>query len=464
MEGEERPEPHVLFTAPWEPVVVRRGDALGLRAIADQFADSVAPGLSNRVRDGRWVTILAWCLARSEEAFHASGGRAVSTRDQQRCRYAWLRPLELMWVARTIALAKDWRNRQLAGQRRARPWYEDDDQSTDHFGMSDDQFRAYRQTGLYGGYRLAFRKWPHMTLLGDGWTPGPATNALAYWLDEKLGVARPSWSLHVGTGDGSGISTRSAKRGRGQECRWWLDQWLEFDKRGRDADKNTLPRPKDENEILPEVDLLKPLVFGSDPSGKRRLATAREVAKIRVDDHLEVCKHLGRIFYDDPRVKLLPHFSRLADAGMAAMNLVSKALRSESHVELASVARLAESGPICQELMAAAKEWRKHTKVEIRHIETANRFANVIPATGDLECLRALLGHHELYGGGLRWFVLRDRRVEPRTPPSGDSAFYRFRLWSLCRIAVQCGIVRNMPSALSEASEIDDEDVEVADE
>jgi hypothetical protein len=48
-------EPRHLFTAPWEPVVVRRGDALGLRALADQFADALAPDLSNRVRDGRWV-------------------------------------------------------------------------------------------------------------------------------------------------------------------------------------------------------------------------------------------------------------------------------------------------------------------------------------------------------------------------------------------------------------------------
>src|SRR5438876_8037707 len=102
-------EPRQLFTAPWDPIVVRRGDALGLRALTDVFAESVAPGLSNRVRDGRWVTILAWCLARSQEVFHASGGRSVATRAQQRERYAWLRPLELMWVARTIALAEDWR-------------------------------------------------------------------------------------------------------------------------------------------------------------------------------------------------------------------------------------------------------------------------------------------------------------------------------------------------------------------
>ena len=200
-------EPRLLFTPPWDPVVVRRGDALGLRALADQFADAIAPDLSNRVSDGRWVTILAWCLARSQEVFHASGGRAVTNRAEQRERYAWLRPLELMWVARTIALAEDWRDRSLAGQRRVRAWYEDDEQPDDRFGMSVDQFRAYRQTGMYGGYRLVFRKWPGMTSLGDGWTPGSAVNGLAKWLDGKLGIARPPWPLHVGDGDDDSLSS-----------------------------------------------------------------------------------------------------------------------------------------------------------------------------------------------------------------------------------------------------------------
>src|SRR5947209_8662667 len=88
----------------------------------------------------------------------------VSTRYEQRDRYTWLRPLELMWVARTIGLAgEDWRDRSLAGQRRMWPWYRDGKVFANRFGMTVDQFRAYRQTGMYGGYRLAFRKWPEMT-------------------------------------------------------------------------------------------------------------------------------------------------------------------------------------------------------------------------------------------------------------------------------------------------------------
>jgi hypothetical protein len=61
--------PRLLFTEPWDPIVVRRGDGLGLLALTNVFAETVAPELTNRVRDARWVTILAWCLVRSQQVF-----------------------------------------------------------------------------------------------------------------------------------------------------------------------------------------------------------------------------------------------------------------------------------------------------------------------------------------------------------------------------------------------------------
>ncbi len=442
--------------------MVRRGDALGLRALADQFADALAPDLSNRVRDGRWVTILAWCLARSQEVFHASGGRSVATRAEQRERYAWLRPVELMWVARTIGLAEDWRDRSLAGQRSVRPWYEHDDQRTDRFGMSADQFRRYRQTGMYGGYRLAFRKWPGMTVWGDGWTPGPATIQLASWLDERLGAARPAWPLHAGDGEEDNLSTRSAKLGRGEEHRWWGRQWTTFDEGGKSADENTLPRRKSDFAILPEAKLMKPLVFGGDGNGLRRQEVAREVAGSAATDHIGVCKHLGRAFGSDRTITLLPQFSRLADAGMAAMDLVANSLQNKIRVQLADVAVLPDAAPICEELMAAAQEWRKDTQMQLRHIETAHRFALAIPNGRPVECLSALLHYHEMYGGGLRWFVLRNGSVEPRTPWRGGSSLYRFRLWSLCRLATQCGVLSDMPRALRDDVDVEEDETSEA--
>src|SRR3954470_11934403 len=48
--GEPTQGPRLLFTEPWDPIVVRRGDALGLLALTSVFAEMVAPGLTNRVR------------------------------------------------------------------------------------------------------------------------------------------------------------------------------------------------------------------------------------------------------------------------------------------------------------------------------------------------------------------------------------------------------------------------------
>lgn len=461
IEPDTTPEPRLLFTAPWEPIIVRRGDALGLRALTDEFADAIAPDLSNRILDGRWVTILAWCLVRSQEVFHASGGRSVVTRAQQRERYAWLRPLELMWVARTIALTETEgedqdtslirrQRRSLAGQRRVRPWYKDYKQSPDRFGMSADQYRAYRQTGMYGGYRLAFRKWPGMTQSGNGWTPSQATIELALWLDKKLGKARPpGWALNIGNSDEKGVSVRKNKSNQDREYRWWLRKWSTYTQGGSKADINTLPRPRDEFAPLPEADLLKPLVFGNDPHGSQRLKVAREVHKASANTHIELCKHLGTVF-DDPTIKLLPHFSRLADAGMEAMDLIAEELSNCNDIELADLATHPRATSVCKELMAAAEEWRKTSKVKLRHIESANDFANAIKNAQSIDCFRDLIKHHEANGGGLRWFVLQGDRIELRTPSRIGSSRYRFRLSSLCRLATQCGVISTMPSAFKD--------------
>jgi hypothetical protein len=395
----------------------------------------------------------------------------VTTRKEQRDRYAWLRPLELMWVARTIALVEDWRDRPLAGQRRVRPWYEDDGQSTDRFGMTVDQFRAYRQRGLYGGYRVAFRKWPNMTAEGDGWTPGPATNGIAKWLDQKLGVARPPWPLHLADDHEDSPLKQMPKLGLGDKHDWWLRHWKGFDRVGRSADENTLPRRKDDFAVLPEAGHLRLVIFGNDGDGQRRLRVAREVQKAAATDHMGVCEHLGGVLRKDDRfdraVALLPRFSRLSDAGMAAMDFIATSLRiaGESSVALADVAADPVARDVCNELRAAARVWPTDAEMKLRHIETANRFATAISDARPIECLRALLNYHEIYGGGLRWFVLRDGRVEARTLPRGGSSRYRFRLWPLCRLAAQCGVLRGMPGALRADNEAGDDQLpEDADE
>ncbi len=429
----------LFFTEPWEPVVVRRGDALGLRALTDQFANELAPELSNRIRDGRWVTILAWCLVNSQSVFNASGGRLIETSVQKRERYAWLRPLELMWVARTINLSNDWQNRSLLGQRSVKPWYEAK-MINDRFGMSIDQFQAYRQIGVYGGYRLAFRKWPGMTRAGDGWTPGPATLKLASWLDDKLSDVKPVWP--------NGISTKSAKSMRSKESKWWLQSWNTFDKKGKTSEVNTLPRPKTEYNVLPEAKILRPLIFGSDESGKCRLKIAAEIENSAASTHLDICKHLGRVFADDPVIYALPSFSRLADAGMEALDFIAVSMVGESHMSLTKIAAKKKAVSICKELRKAAEQWSKTTNPKLRYIDMANRLASAIQTERPIDCLRSLLQHHEKYAGGIHWFALQDDNVVPLTTLNPGSSRYRFRFWSLCRLAKQCGVISQMPHVL----------------
>jgi len=98
-----------------------------------------------------------------------------------------------------------------------------------------------------------------MTLGNDGWTPGKNTIALAKWLDSKLKGAQLTLNDEL---------SRSAKTGRGKEDNWWLNHWKAFDQTGKDADINTLPRPKTDFSVLPEAALLSPIIFGDDSDGK----------------------------------------------------------------------------------------------------------------------------------------------------------------------------------------------------
>src|SRR5271166_1996889 len=132
------------LTGPWEPVSVRRGDALGFRAASDYFADLLAPGLSSSTYDARWISLLSWCLKWSHVAWKNAGGGDLSRRDDQRARYAWLRPLELLWVDRTLESGQA--TGQLRGRRSIERWRRAD-RHVPNFAMSPDQFRRYRQVG-----------------------------------------------------------------------------------------------------------------------------------------------------------------------------------------------------------------------------------------------------------------------------------------------------------------------------
>ena len=98
----------------------------------------------------------------------------------------------------------------------------------------------------------------------------------------------------------------------------------------------------------------------------------------------------------------------------------------------------------------------------IQHLDRADRLAKAVCEVGSADRLRALLIYHELHGGGLRWFLLSGDAVVPLAPPSAQSSRYGFRLWALCRVAAQCGVINKIPSGL--ANEAADGDEETDDE
>jgi len=54
----------------------------------------------------------------------------------------------------------------------------------------------------------------------------------------------------------------------------------------------------------------------------------------RAANHIEVCAHLAKVFGGNYTITRIPGFSRLADAGMAAMDLMAGALDKDTRVSL----------------------------------------------------------------------------------------------------------------------------------
>lgn len=439
------PRQKLLFTAPWDPITVRRGDALGLRGLADRFADILAPGLSNRTRDARWITIIAWCLARSHEVWAKAGRNELASRVGSEERYAWLRPLELMWIARTILRAPDeGRGRHLAGQRRVRRWVKDGCRAP-RFGMSTEQLKRYRQAGIYGGYRVVFRRIPGLTQGADGWTPSQNTQDLANWVHRKIGkqVLPTEWDEMV----------FKWSTWRGNEEGWWRKIWPNF---SEGSFATPLPCKFDDHARLPESTLLAQFLFGDSAGGRRRTRVAKLMDHLDADDHLGLCQGLARGMAketDAQILRVLPAFSKLADAGMDVMDEVGRQLMSGGNAPSIAVADLASVPPIrraSEALGAAARAWQSSNHVALLDGGVVDDLAQAVSGSRGPERLAGLLRHHEKWGGGLKWFVLRDGAAVPRLLfGENDSSRYRFRLWSLGRLAAQCGLADGMPVALS---------------
>lgn len=438
-----------FFSAPEDDTVVRRGDPLGLRDRAEEYARVLAPGVTNRTYDARWITILAWILTRGHEAWRAYGGGdgAVASRAEAKELYRWIRPLELLWIARTTRATSDrGRGRQVPGVRAVRRWL--DDKQLDHFGLGPAPYERYRFTGVYGAYRSVLRSLPDLTAGGDGWRPGPQARVLAT-IVERHAACQP---------------IRAQRRGvRPRPEAYWLRAFT------WSADRtHFLPTPVNTPSKLPqkEAGTLAALLFGQgDDGGLRRAvvrASARSRARSRADLLEDVVNSPG-LAGAKGELEDLPTFCALADAGIDAMNacwgVLATARGSDRRgVALDSLVARAGVRRAFGELRTAATTWAG-TRAEAHGVADSLARSMAVAGSDDRRLFSALASHHRDHGTGLQWLALRDGQVEPLVPVRGTFATrYRFRIAALCRLGVQCGVIDRMPQALSARDEFDIED------
>lgn len=437
-----------FYTAPMEDVAVRRGDPLGLQGVAENIAETLVPGLSNRTVDARWISILCWCLRQGHGAWRAYGaGHGEPALGKHL--YPWVRPLELLWVARTAEQTEEGgRGRQLPGIRPVRNWIQSN-RRPGNFAFAATAYEQYRFTGSYGGYRAALRSLGGMTDGGGGWLLGEQGRKLAE-------IA----ARHV---ECPNAFTRRSGATPSPE-RLWTDavRW----KRSSAGFLPTLLRradalDADERAILKQALFTEPsddAVQAQARARRRRmvaLAVAGSSASVRADLMADVAKAL-RGEPNLPWLPNLPGFSALADAGTGAMNACWQAV-SQARDQVLTVADVAHAPTMhdaLKELVQASRKWQ--SRRAFTSWEQAGRLADTVLSAKQQPAalLRRLIGYHVQYGGGLRWVALDGDMVRPIARlREADASLYKYRLPALARLAAQCGVTRRIPDLLRDETE-----------
>jgi hypothetical protein len=434
------------LTSPWDPVPARRGDALGFSSAADYFADLIAPDLSNLTYDARWITLLSWSLKWSHIAWRAAGGHDLSTPNEQRMRYAWLRPLELLWLDRTLESGQT--TGQLRGRRSIERWRKAD-RRQGNFAMNADQFSRYRQLGMYGAYRVLFRKLRELST-GDGWTLASTALDLAALLNESLPREARLKTEHF---DGSQKWVHWA----GNEARYWCQTGWPSSR--TKANVGLLPTPNNLlGSRLPENErrLLQPLLFA--PGTTRRISAEVLANAHGAGSHADLCDLLAnsdRLAREIVSRSLapLPAFSRFADAAMHAMRGIWAGINRAAGHQNPDMSDISNSAVVrdgLEKAREASSAWlRSSTQFSFQGHEVVSRLAKALQrASTPTEQLQAFTHHHREHGGGRRWFRAESGKMIPLLADTGIAASdYRFRLRPLIHLAAQCGIP-NMRHAL----------------
>ena len=433
-----------FLTSPEVATSNRRGDPLGLRNITEEVAELLAPGLTNRTRDARWLTLLCWSLVESDKAWRLNVGGELGTASQRQVRYEWLRPLELLWVRRAIDLAgPQFRAAQWPGHRSVNKWTG----ATPNFGMSPSQLKNHRQLGAYGAYRILFRTLP-LTQGGDGWTPVGDALRLADLVDKALRKdgASPNWK----------------QRTKAPPEKWWINTgWTHWTAGGT----RSLLMSGTQAAILPaqERAVLRPLLF-ADGSIRHRTAVAIGQAR-RADNYVALCQHLAQTLGtsdNDSRLRLIGLLAQLNEAGLALMRAIASAAE-DGEAPLSATAGDKQVIKCLRAFSMASAKWKKRPSSAGAFIydAEANALADIGTGAGadDKTLLTNFSRYHMTKGRGVRWFVLSDDTILLHGAAAGLGAGnFGYRLHALGRLAVQCGVIPSLPPALLTAAPDDEED------
>ncbi|MDN2699274.1 hypothetical protein O0882_23440 [Janthinobacterium sp. SUN073] len=417
------PSKPVLFqTVPLVREPQRRRDPFGFAEVATFYADLLAPDLTNRQRDARWLTILCWSLQQVQATVVAPSGVAGD--------YDRLRGLELRWVMEACQLPDQGKGRQLPGSRTVRRLNLEQYLNL-QLEMGQGQWRRYRYVGPYAAYRSLLR---HLALLEvDGWTLSPEGRKLARVAAGQVPNPKPGNIL------------------KGDPDNGWLAYWLRRWPIASSPPSSSDFLPGYVKALLPaERALITPKLF---PDGSRRRAVADGLAASTARTHAELCGELQRLLLvrngwesrDRARLSKLEQFAYLADAAIDALDATYRltAQNQNAQPDVAEVA--AGMAPELDQLARACAQWG--TGNVWPQVE---RFAAALRQKGSPAArLQRLLRLHEQSAGGLLWLRERDGKVDRvaqyAQPPGG---YYRFRLAALAHLAKGCKVISTLPIAL----------------
>lgn len=449
-----------LFTEPTEQIYVKRGDPLGWLDIAEKFSNVLAPGISKRTYDARWITILSWCLMVSK---NAPLNNTLNAREKQHERYRWLRPIELMWIAHALSDQTDNKGLQLPGRMAVQRWLLDNQKQQSEkdykFGFTPEQWNRYRYSGIYGAYRVALRKLPGLTKDGDGWTPDYIGVELAKWMEKRLDEEAPKINKEI-----------SKRIKREPEQYWGEEYWGEWN----EIKKKDLPTSSNEMNSLPkeEQKILRKALF-EGPKSERRRIVSETIGKIETNEYSELCRNIAMALDDKEDgnfLALASPFSQFSDSAIDVFNEIMDIINDNNENTKIEIKQLVEYKIVLKKvrlLKRAANNWlRNIDKIgNNTKLDYVSKLAISISDKNkdEIEILKVLINHHIIHGGGQKWFNLIDSdSLESALPISQSNSkpgFYRFRLWQLARMAVQCGVIEpeDIPEVLMTEEIFDDE-------